>query len=371
MSLRHYLVLIGVAALVTRLSMPLVIKYAWKWGMVDNPGGRKIHTHPVPRAGGIAIFLGMLAAVLVQMYGEYFMGWGEILLGGDAVNRELLGIFAGISVIFLVGLLDDFVDLSPLAKFVGQLFAAGIVVWSGTLIEFVGNPFGGGLIILGSLSIPVTLVYIVGFTNVVNLIDGLDGLAGGISTIAAGSMLLVAAQLNRLDAAVLAAVLIGACLAFLRFNFNPASVFMGDSGSLVLGFMLAVISLLGVMRSTATMALLVPLLIIGVPILDTGSAIVRRIRGNRPIQEADRGHIHHRLLNRGFNQRQTVVIVWIWSAALAAGGYVIANAPSSIKVAAFAVLIILSVMLANWLGIWEVVYHHDAGSPQDRQGGKR
>lgn len=366
MSPLHYLALLFVAVFVTRVSMPLVIDVAWRLNLVDMPGGRKVHDHPVPRAGGIAMFLGISVAAGLQMAGEAFWGWEGMFITDGSFDREVVGILVGALIMFAVGLVDDFRNLSPLAKFAGQMLAATVVVWSGTLIEFVGNPFGGGLLYLGTLSLPVTFVYILGFTNVINLIDGLDGLAGGISTIAAASMFLVAAQLNRLDAAVLAIVLIGACAAFLRFNFHPASVFMGDSGSLVLGYLLAVISLLGVMRSTATIALLVPLIIIGVPILDTASAIVRRLRGNRPIQEADRGHIHHRLLSRGFNQRQTVLIVWAWSAALAAGGYVVSGVPSGLKMATFAVLIVLSVLLAYWLGIWEVVYHHDGGD-EDRR----
>ncbi len=186
---------------------------------------------------------------------------------------------------------------------------------------------------LGLLSIPITLIYIAGFTNVINLIDGLDGLAAGVSAIAGGTFLVLALQGNHLEAAALAAALIGACLGFLRYNFNPASIFMGDSGALFLGFALATISLMGVMKTVAAIALAVPLLIIGVPVFDTASAIVRRVRHNRPIQEADKGHIHHRLLGRGFDQRQTVLIIYAWSGALAIGAMAMRWSPSVIKYA--------------------------------------
>lgn len=360
MSIRHYLALLAVAVAVTRISLPFVMRFAWRKGIVDMPGPRRVNTEPIPRPGGIAIFLGVMVAIAVQIVGEAYFGWGGAFFEEGRIPVEILGIFGGMLVIFVTGLIDDIVDLSPAAKLVGQILAALVVVWTGTQIDYIGNPFGGGLIDIGTLSIPVTIVYILGFTNVINFIDGLDGLAGGISTIAAASMLVVAIGLNRLDAAALAIVLIGACLAFLRFNFNPASVFMGDSGALFLGFTLSTISLLGIMRSTATIALLVPLIILGVPILDAFSAILRRIRGKRPIQEADRGHVHHRFLNRGFTQRQTVFIVWIWSAALAVGGYAISALPSQLKFLSFLVLLAISVVLASWLGIWDVVYHHDS-----------
>jgi len=213
----------------------------------------------------------------------------------------------------------------------------------------------------------VTLVYIVAFTNVINLIDGLDGLAAGVSAIAAMSLLVLALQGNRLDAATLALALIGACIGFLRYNFHPASIFMGDSGALFLGFALAVISLMGVMKSTATIALAVPLLIIGVPIFDTASAIVRRLLHSRPIQEADKGHIHHRLLGRGFNQTQTVMIIYVWCAALAVGGYAVRWSPGPIRAVAFVSLFAITGLMTYWLGLFEAVHQSDPGAdgPED------
>ena len=357
MSLRHYAFVAAIGALVTFIVTPLVRAFAIKRGLVDYPGGRKVHTKAIPRLGGVAIFAGVMAAVAVQAAGERFFGWGGTIVGGGTSQARVVGVLIGLTIVFVVGLVDDLRNLSPGVKFTGQLVAACVVVASGLRIEYVGDPFAGGLVDLGLLAIPVTLLYIVGFTNVINLIDGLDGLAAGVSAIAAASLLVLAAQGNRLDAAALAAAVIGACLAFLRYNFNPASIFMGDSGALFLGFTLATISLMGVMKSTAAIALAVPLLIIGVPIFDTASAIIRRVLHKRPIQEADKGHIHHRLLGRGFDQRQTVLIIYVWSIALAFGGYAVRYAPGLFKVLTFAILFVITGFMAYWLGLFEAAGH--------------
>lgn len=358
----HQAIVLFSAAIVSLLLTPLVRAISLKWGLVDYPGGRKVHTEPISRLGGVAIFAGVIAAVAVQMVGERYYGWSPAFLGQQGTRVDLVGLFGGLGLIFLVGLVDDIWDLSPGPKLGGQIVAATIVAIAGLRVEFVGNPFGGGLILLGLLSIPVTVIYLVGFANVINLIDGLDGLAAGVSSIAAMSLLALAAQSNRLDAAVLAAALIGACIGFLRYNFHPASIFMGDSGAMFIGFTLAMISLLGVMKTTAAIALAVPLLIIGVPIFDTASAIIRRLRHKRPIHEADKGHIHHRLLSRGFDQRQTVLIIYVWSAALAVGGYAVRYAPSVIKLAALAVMFLATALMAYWLGLYDAAHVHDGGS---------
>ena len=356
MSVRHYLFLLFVAAVVTYLVTPLVRAVSLRHGFVDAPGGRKVHTVPISRLGGIAIFLGVTASLLVQAAGERYLDWGGMVLHAGTSRVPPWAVGLGLTVMFLVGLVDDLVSLTPGAKLAGQIAAAAIPVAAGLRIEYVGNPLGGGLLSLGLVSIPVTLVYIVGFANVINLIDGLDGLAAGVSGIAATSLLVLAAQGNRLDAAALAAAVIGACLAFLRYNFHPASIFMGDSGALFLGFTLANISLMGVMKSTAAIALAVPLLIIGVPIFDTASAIMRRLLHGRPIQEADRGHIHHRLLGRGFDQRQTVLIIYVWCAALAVGGYAVRWSAGPVKVLSAVLLFGITGFMAYWLGLFEAAH---------------
>jgi UDP-GlcNAc:undecaprenyl-phosphate GlcNAc-1-phosphate transferase len=360
-SIKHYALIVVVGALVTLIVTPLVRRFALARGLVDYPGGRKVHTQPIPRLGGVGIYAGVMAAVAVQAWGELYAhpAWGGSLTDPGSSHTRVLGVLIGVSLIFLVGLIDDLLTLSPGWKFAGQVVAAGVVVAAGLRIDYVGDPTSGGLIALGLLSIPVTMLYIVGFTNVINLIDGLDGLAAGVSAIAAASLLVLAAQGNHLDAATFAVAIIGACVGFLRYNSNPASIFMGDSGALFLGFSLAAVSLMGVTKSSAAIALAVPLLIIGVPIFDTASAIVRRVLHKRPIQEADKGHIHHRLLGRGFNQRQTVFIIYVWSIALALGGYAVRYAPAPMKALTFLVLLVITGFMSYWLGLFEAAGHSE------------
>mgnify|MGYP001078656703 FL=1 len=356
MSLVEYIALIATALAVTWLVTPLVRLLGGRLGIVSHAGGRHVHTGAVPRIGGVAMFAGLVGAAAVRVAGEYLWGWEAVLTRPDTPAP---GILAALTIMFGVGLFDDIFDMRPLHKFLGQLAAAGVAYWAGARVDFIGDPLGGGLIMLGVLSVPVTLIWMAGFANVINLIDGLDGLAAGVTAIAAVSLLVLAEQSNQPLAAVLAAATVGACLGFLRYNFNPASIFMGDSGALLLGFMLACISLLGVMKSVAAITLVVPLLIVGVPVFDTFSAIVRRRRHGRPIGEADKGHIHHRLLGRGFNQRQTVIIIYIWSVALAVGGYAMRWAPTVFKLVTFAVLAGLSGFMAYWLGLFEAAHHDE------------
>ncbi|MCL2503838.1 MAG: undecaprenyl/decaprenyl-phosphate alpha-N-acetylglucosaminyl 1-phosphate transferase [Coriobacteriia bacterium] len=370
MSIRHYLGLIAVAVVVTQVVTPIVRWLSMRFGLMDRPNARKVHKAPISRIGGVAIYLGIAAAVVVQAIGEFKFGWsgswGSVFTE-TSVSLKMGVVFAGITCVFLVGLVDDIFDIQPLAKLVGQIIAAGLVTAGGLNIEFVGNPVGGGLLMLGLLSVPVTILYLVGFANVINLIDGLDGLAAGISLIAATSLLVLAAQGNRLDAALLAAALIGACMGFLRHNFHPASIFMGDSGAMLLGFTLGVVSLLGVMKTTAAIALAVPLLIVGLPIFDTAAAIIRRLRHKRPFHEADKGHIHHRLLGRGFGHRETVLIIYLWSVILAFGAYTVRYAPGPIKLGAFIALFAITAVMAYWLGLYEFAH----GTEGDRRPSSR
>jgi len=215
----------------------------------------------------------------LRWIGEHRWDWQQVLTASDGAVLAVLG---GIGLVFLVGFLNDIVDLAPGRKMLGQIAAAGLTVAGGVRIEFVGDPLSGGIILLGVLSIPITLIWLVSFANIVNLIDGLDGLAAGVTAIAAVSLFVLALESNQPLAAFLAVVIVGVCVGFLRYNFHPASVFMGDSGALLLGFSLGCISLTGVMKSTAAIALVVPILIVGVPVFDTLSAIIRRKRHGRP-----------------------------------------------------------------------------------------
>lgn len=351
----QYLILTAVALVATLVVTPVVRELSVRASLVDRPGGRKVHVKAVPRLGGIGIFAGFSVALAVEVAGGLAGWWPAVISHNDL---PLAGALAGCAAIFAVGLIDDVRGLTPGVKFAGQLLAAALPIAAGLRMEFVGNPFGGGLFQLGLLSYPVTALWIVAFANVFNLIDGLDGLAAGVAAIAGASFLMLAIDMNMVVAAVLAAALIGACAGFLRYNFNPASIIMGDSGALFIGFALGCMSLLGVMKSAAAITLVAPLLVIGVPVFDTGSAIIRRWRSGRPIQEADNGHIHHRLLHRGFSQRQTVLIIYAWSAALALGGYSMRLVPMAARVVVFLVLAGLSGLMASWLGLFEKARVH-------------
>ena len=353
MSVAQYAIVAVVALGVTVGVTPLVRTAGNRWGIVSHPGGRHVHSGVVPRIGGLAMFTGIAAGLLTQYLGERFWGFDNVLA---TLGRPGIGVMLGAALMFAVGFLDDIFDLRPWQKLIGQVAAAGVVVALGLKISFVSNPFGGSIFLLGVLSVPLTIFWIVGFANVVNLIDGL---AAGVTAIAAASFLVLGVQGNVFGAALFAAALLGACIGFLRYNFNPASIFMGDSGALFLGFVLACIALLGVMKSVAAITLVVPLLIVGVPIFDTLSAIIRRTRHGQPIQTADKGHIHHRLLGRGFNQRQTVLIIYVWSIALAVGGYAMRWSPPVFRVITLVVLAALSGLMAYWLGLFEAAHHTD------------
>lgn len=314
------IILLAVAAVVTMLSIPFAKWLAAKTDAIDYPSARRVNATPIPRLGGVAMFLGLAAALLVLLFGIQVLGW-ETPFGRHELLDDVSYFWLGVSVllIFLVGLADDIKGLNPKVKFIGQLVAGGVAAAAGLLI--VGIQFPGHVYVnFGWFAYPLTVIYLVAFANVINLIDGLDGLASGITAIAALAIMILSLIVGQNAAAFLCAALIGACLGFLKFNYHPASIFMGDCGSLMLGFVLGVVSLLAVAKSTILIALLIPILGAGIPVLDTAAAIVRRIRGHRPIDEADKGHLHHRLLEAGYSQRDTVLMMWAWTAALAVCG---------------------------------------------------
>lgn len=331
----EYGVLFAVAAVVTIALTPLARKLAIKLDAIDYPSARRVNMLPIPRMGGVAIFGGILAALAVAGFGVYAFGWVDPFIDYNGIEVNYWGVLLGTVLIFLVGAVDDVVDLNPKAKMLGQIVAACVVAGSDLLFSSIHNPFGEGYIEFGWVAYPLTVFYLVAFANVINLIDGLDGLAAGITGISAITILLFAVLTGRFDAALFSVILVGVCAGFLKSNFFPASIFMGDSGALLLGFSLGVISLFAVARSALFVSLLVPILAAGVPILDTFFAIVRRKREHRPIDEADKGHIHHRLMRAGFSQRATVLIMWAWTALLAACGVIITWADNLVRIPIF------------------------------------
>ena len=308
--MQPYIVAFVVALIVAYLSTPYVKKAAIKVGALDAPDERKVHQTPIPRLGGIAIYLGVVVAVFASMH----------------LSREIVGLLVGGTVILMIGIIDDLKPLTPKVKLLGQILAAGVLVLFGIQIEWITNPFGD-MFYLQYLSVPITILWVVALTNTVNLIDGLDGLAAGVSTIAAITICLVALD-KSFVVAILAASLAGGALGFLQHNFNPAKIFMGDTGSMFLGYMLAAISVVGAVKSATTIALIVPIVALGLPIMDTAFAIVRRFTSGKPIFKADKGHLHHRLLAIGFTQKQAVVVMYLISAFLGASAILLSMVSS-------------------------------------------
>ncbi|MGI6037445.1 MAG: glycosyltransferase family 4 protein [Limnochordia bacterium] len=281
------------ALVITFLITPLVRRLAVRYGFIDRPNERRVNRVPVPTGGGVGIFLGFTIPVLLTL----------------PLSRTTAGILASGGLILLLGLIDDRWSLRPLIKLAGQIAVAYLLTRFGLRIEFVTNPFGD-MLYLGPLATPVTILWIVAVTNTINLIDGLDGLAAGIASIACFPLFLIALQRGQTLAAFLTIALAGSCIGFLPHNFNPATIFMGDAGAMFLGFMLGAIAVQGALKGPTTIALTVPILILGVPIFDTLFAIVRRWQRGTPFYVADKGHVHHRLLDLGLTQRQAVMVMY-------------------------------------------------------------
>ena len=355
----HYPLLFLVALLATLLATPLAKCIAQHLGAIDKPDERRINKVPIPRMGGIGIALGLVAAVAVQVAGTKLLGWPTVFVPHmqlQGVDYKLLTV--AVVIVFLTGAIDDVRNLKPRQKLLGQVLAACIAAASGLVIGNVANPFTAELIPIGWLAYPITVVYLVAFTNVINLIDGLDGLAAGITAISCAAMFYLSYEAHQIDAAVLACILAGCCLGFLRYNFNPASIFMGDCGSNMLGFLLGVIALLGVNRVAAATTLIVPLVIAGVPIIDTFAAIVRRRRGHTAISQADTGHIQHRLIKQGFDQRQAALMIYGWSILLAAGAIIMTKVALPLRFVVFILLVGVSAVFIKKLHLFEPVLLH-------------
>ncbi|WNQ11584.1 MraY family glycosyltransferase [Paenibacillus aurantius] len=297
-----YVIGFAAACVLAIILTPIMKKLAFWVGAVSVPNHRSVHTKPMPLLGGLAIFFAFV--------GSYFV----VMPAADVTDKDHigLGLILGGSTIALVGALDDRLNLSPKLKLLGQLIAAIVVVSFGLEIDVVNIPFGDSISIEQNwISYPLTIIWIIAITNAINLIDGLDGLSAGVSSIAAGTILVMALMMANPNAMVilLCAILIGSSLGFLIFNFHPAKIFMGDSGSLFLGFALSILSIMGYKQATIV-SFLVPILVLGVPISDTLLAIVRRKLNKKPISVADKGHLHHCLMDLGFGMRKTVLIIY-------------------------------------------------------------
>ena len=355
----HYPLLFLVALLATLLATPLAKCIAQHLGAIDKPDERRINKVPIPRMGGIGIALGLVAAVAVQVAGTKLLGWPTVFVPHmqlQGVDYKLLTV--AVVIVFLTGAIDDVRNLKPRQKLLGQILAACVAAASGLVIGNVANPFTAELIPIGWLAYPITVVYLVAFTNVINLIDGLDGLAAGITAISCAAMFYLSYEAHQIDAAVLACILAGCCMGFLRYNFNPASIFMGDCGSNMLGFLLGVIALLDVNRVAAATTLIVPLVIAGVPIIDTFAAIVRRRRGHTAISQADTGHIQHRLIKQGFDQKQAALMIYGWSILLAAGAIIMTKVALPLRFVVFILLVSVSAVFIKKLHLFEPVLLH-------------
>ncbi|PKQ27629.1 MAG: undecaprenyl-phosphate alpha-N-acetylglucosaminyl 1-phosphate transferase [Candidatus Anoxymicrobium japonicum] len=289
---------------------PLVRRLAARLGAVDVPEDRKVHETETPTLGGIAIYSSMMIGAAVYL----IFGYSRVLRG------DLAGILLGATVIVIFGAIDDIRGLSPLSKLFGQILGAGVLVIMGVQIQNINIPGVAVFSLSPELSVIISLIWVVAFINIINLIDGLDGLAAGITCIISFSMFYYVTQTGVgatfVDAALISILLAGATLGFLRYNFNPANVFMGDSGSMLLGYMLGAVTIQGVLKSIAAVALIIPVVALALPIADTGMAIMRRFRKGKPITHADKEHIHHKLLNMGHSQRQAVLLLYFWTALL-------------------------------------------------------
>ena len=349
------------AGVLSYLFTPPVKKFAHKVGAIDVPkDNRRMHKEPIPRLGGLAIFGGFLCSILI---------FGQL-------DKTMLCVLLGAIIIVSLGIFDDVLALGAKLKFVVQIVAAAIPVCVGDLqIKLFTNlnPFSDEAYFhLGIFAIPVTILWIVGITNAVNLIDGLDGLAVGVSSIAAITMLAVALLTENMMIAVTMAALAGACVGFMPYNLNPAKIFMGDTGSTFLGYMLATVSIMGLFKFYAVISFAVPFLILGLPIFDTANAIIRRVAAGRSPMSPDRGHVHHKLIDMGFNQKQAVAILYAISATLGLTAVVLTSS-GEVK----AIILLLAVLVAIIVGAC-VIYgaehwgrHPHDGTPEaeDRDDG--
>ena len=331
----------------TFATTPLVRRFAFKIGAIDIPkDNRRMHKKPTPRIGGLAIIFGFTVATLCF----------------SQPSRQLYGTLAGAAIIAVMGVIDDCKNLPAKLKFVIQIIAALVVVFAGDIkIDVFTNPNflsdNPYWVLPEWLSVTLTVIWIVFITNAVNFIDGLDGLAAGVSAIMSISLVFISIRVGEYSIAILGIALMGSCFGFLPFNFNPAKIFMGDTGSTFLGFMLATLSIQGVFKSYAVISFAVPLLILGLPLFDALFAMIRRIlRGQSPMT-ADRGHLHHRLVDMGFSQKQTVFILYAISGVLGITAVLLAES-GVLRALLLVICVLILLLIGSMLGKNSYVHQH-------------
>ena len=341
-----------VAMVVSFISTPVVKTFAQKVGAMDVPkDNRRMHKVPIPRLGGLAIFFGFLVAVLIFV----------------DITPQFKGMMAGAIIIVILGIIDDIMPLPALLKFVVQIIASLVAIWGGNVINVISNPnilSDQPYINLGIFAIPITVFWIVAITNSVNLIDGLDGLAVGVSTISSLTILVIALVVSEGETALLMAALAGGCIGFLPYNLNPAKIFMGDTGATFLGFVLAVVSIQGLFKFYAVISFAVPFLILGLPIFDTAFAFLRRLAKGQNPMSPDRSHVHHRLIDMGLNQKQTVAILYVISAILGLSAVILTTSGAAKAIILFVTLCIVAVIST------QLIFSHTNGKAENLPGEK-
>ena len=329
----------AVSLLVAYVMTPPVKRFAEKVGAIDVPkDNRRVHDHPIPRMGGLAIFIGFVLSLI------FFV----------PMSTKVLGLLVGSVIIAVMGGVDDIVSLNPWVKLAGQIVAALVAIRCGLVFDVISNPniFAEETYIeIGWLSIPLTMLWIVGCTNAVNLIDGLDGLAVGVSAISSLTMLIVSLFVSEPVVSIILAALTGACLGFMPYNLNPAKIFMGDVGSQLLGFVLSTASIMGLFKLHAIITFFVPLLALALPLADTIFAFFRRILHGQSPFKADKGHFHHRLLAMGLNQKQVVAVLYGISAVLGLLAVLMAGDSMAVKIICLVAAFIISLVI--WLKVFK------------------
>lgn len=324
----RYILALMVPLIISFILTPFAKQVAKMVGAIDTPkDDRRIHKTPIPRLGGLAIFLATTISMILML----------------ELERDIVAIIVGGIIIAISGFIDDTKEVSPKLKISFQLLASLVLIYGGVKIEILSNPFSdSGYMSMGIMAIPITIFWVVGITNTVNLIDGMDGLSAGVSSISAITLAIISYMVGDTNVTIISLIIAGSALGFLPYNFNPASIFMGDTGALYLGFMLSAVAIEGTVKGAATVAIVVPILSLGLPVFDTTFAILRRYKNRRPIMEADRGHLHHRLLDLGLGQRRTVII--LYAVNMVFGAFAIAMAQLDFKMGAVLLLALLIIV---------------------------